>query len=184
MNEEDEIIARDTLWNLLLCFVALTLFALIYINDPTAAEEHAPRGLIQIETCWRGDIDVDTWARSPGDAPVGYARKDGTVFSLMRDDVGAEGRPDDENCELVIARALPAGAWLVNLHAFSSRVSFPVSVRYRIIMRSNGVTTVLREGAKELRSVGDERTIARFRTDVNGRVVPGSVGDIHEGMRR
>jgi len=57
-------------------------------------------------------------------------------------------------------------------------------VRYRIILRSNGTTVVLREGAKELRSVGDERTIARFRTDVNGRVVPGSVGDIQEGMRR
>ena len=179
-----DVIFRDLLCNMLLGVVGVALLILHWINDPTRADEHAPPGEVQIVTCWQGDADVDTWSLAPGDAPVGYQRRAGKVFSLMRDDVGSEGRPTEPNCEIVIARSLPAGQWVVNAHLFSSRIEPPVAVQFQVVRKTNGTTTVLREGVKELRSVGEERTIVRFRTDHLGNIVPGSVGDIQERMRR
>lgn len=179
-----DVIFRDLLCNMLLGIVLAALLMLNWINDPTRADDYSPPGEIRINICWLGDADVDLWSLAPGDAPVGFRRKAGKVFALLRDDVGAEGKPAEKNCEEAVARSLPAGQWLVNVHLYSTRVEPPVAVKFEVVRTVDGATTMLREGVKELRSVGDERTIIRFRTDHLGNIVPGSVGDIQEMMRR
>jgi hypothetical protein len=174
------VLFRDVLGQMAFAFVLLVVLLLPYINDPTKAEDDPPPGLIQVSACWPDsvDADVDVWTLAPGDDPVGFKRRDGKVWSLLRDDLGLKAG-DSDNCELAISRGVPAGEYLVNFHAYSARdVTFPVAVSYSVIVRTNGYTVTVGKGVVSLRSVGDELTAVRFRLDETGRVVAGSIGNI------
>jgi hypothetical protein len=174
------IVFRDVLANLLLGFVVMALQMLPWVHEPTQSAGNAPQGSVLIEACWPDgvDADIDTWVVAPGDVPVGFKRRDGKVFSLLRDDIGKKAG-EDRNCELAIGRALPAGEYVVNLHLYSSRAQkFQITVAVTVILRSHGATQVLRKADVVLRSVGDEVTVVRWRIDARGSVVAGSVGTI------
>jgi hypothetical protein len=174
------VLFRDVLAQMAFAFVLLVVLLLPYINEPTKAEDEPPPGLIQVSACWPDtvDADVDVWTVAPGDDPVGFKRRDGKVWSLLRDDLGLKVG-DSDNCELVVARGVPAGEYLVNFHAYSARnVTFPVPVSFSVMVRTNGYTNTVRKGVVILRGVGDEQTAVRFRMDEGGRVVAGSIGNI------
>jgi len=177
---------RDVLGNLAIFFMILVLLILPLVNDPTKADDEPPPGLIQFVACWPddADVDVDVWSLAPGDDPVGFKRRDGKVWTLVRDDLGLKFG-DSDNCEVVIARSTPAGEYVVNLHAYSARpVEWPVAVQFTAIIRSNSYTQTIRKGVVNLRSVGDEKTAVRFRIDAAGKLVGGSVGDVFSSMQR
>lgn len=177
---------RDVLGNLAIFFMIMVVLIVPMINEPTQAEDEPPPGLIQFVACWPddADVDVDVWAVAPGDDPVGFKRRDGKVWTLVRDDLGLK-YGDSDNCEIAIGRSVPAGEFQVNLHAYSARpVEWPLSVQFTAIIRANGYTSTIRKGSVSLRGVGDERTAVRFRLDTSGRLVSGSVGDVSSSIQR
>lgn len=180
------VLFRDVLGNIAIFYMLLVLIILPLVNDPTRAQDEPPPGLIQVSACWPlgVDADIDIWSVAPGDDPVGYKRRDGNVWTLLRDDLGNKAG-DSDNCELAVARGTPAGEYLVNAHGYSARdVTFPVPVTFTIIIRTNGFSRTIRRGTVNIRSVGDEQTLARWRMDEGGRVVSGSVGDITTKIER
>lgn len=180
------VIFRDVVCQMAFAFVMLVALLLPFIHDPTKADDEPPPGLIQFVACWPddADVDVDVWAVAPGDDPVGFKRRDGRVWTLVRDDLGLK-HGDAGNCEVAIARSTPAGDYLVNVHAYSARpIEWPLAVQFTAVMRSHGYTTTIRKGSVSLRGVGEERTAVRFRVDAAGRLVSGSVGNVFSGIQR
>ena len=180
------VLFRDVLANMLLFFALLVVVMLPFLHDPTKASDEPPPGLIQFVACWPDDmdVDVDVWAVAPGDEPVGFRRRDGKVWTLVRDDLGLKFG-DTDNCEVALARSTPAGDYLVNVHAYSARpVEWPVTVQFTAIMRSNGYTATIRKGSVDLRRVGDERTTVAFTIDAGGKLIGSSVATFDRSIQR
>src|ERR1051325_2039112 len=117
------VLVRDLLMNMLLGLTALVVLVLAQIN-PIAKDQEGlpPPGTIAVLACWPpGPIDVHGWASDPNDTkPVGYSRKSGLVWSLLRDDMGIVNGDSPINCESAFARSRPVGEWVVNIHGYSA----------------------------------------------------------------
>jgi hypothetical protein len=155
---------------LVLTFVqsAFIFLALPQINDPAKnADEAKPAGAIAVVASWpSGPIDCDLWVKSPDDAlPVGYSRKAGATWSLLRDDLGVAGDSSPINMENAFARALPAGEWIINVHGYSLPTG-PVTVHVEASL--NGRLIVSRDVVLKPKQ---ERTVIRFALDGIGKVV-------------
>lgn len=68
---------------------------------------------------------------APGDIPVGYANKSGTILNLLvRDDLGKSGDPNSMNYEVSYGCDSLAGEYVVNAMLYCSHDhKYPVSVR-------------------------------------------------------
>lgn len=181
------IVFRDFLFLLVLGFVAMVVWLIPWVNPPGDESEDAkPVGNIVVSTSWRaGDIDIDTWVYGPGETkPVGYSRRAGHVFSLLKDDLGS---PDvDLNYESVISRGIPAGRYWVNLHAYRSPAAFPITVKVIVEAHTGEPGKGMKRIATtevELRRKGDERTALSFELTSDGVLVPGSVNNVFRPLR-
>ncbi len=102
-------------------FLVLLVITLIWINDPTdPANETKIPGSLAIELFWPDKIpvDIDMWVRAPEATPVGYSRKSGTIFNLLRDDLGTLGDIAPANVEHVFSRGITPGDYVVNAHFY------------------------------------------------------------------
>jgi len=108
--------------------------------------------------------------------PVGYSRKSGPVWALLRDDMGIVNDDSPINCESVFARSTPAGEYVVNLHGYS----IPASVVVHVEIALNGA--FLAKDDMEIRPK-QERTVIRFRLDGQGNLVPGSENKVFRALR-
>lgn len=141
-------------------------------NNPTAK----PPGDLMVCIFWQGFNDVDLWLGAPTDKPVGYSRKNGKVFDLVRDDLGMDNVKARTECQF--ARGLPDGRYAVDLHGY--QISDPtVSVHVEIRM-GEGLPLLLGSDL-EIRQ-GQERTAAQFRL-LDGKVVPGSINSVYVPLR-
>ncbi len=188
--DDESTLFRDVLFLALAGFVTVLLLVLPHINPPGArqAASAEPAGNIMVEASWPEDVDadVDLWVQAPGDLPVGYSNKGGLVFNLLRDDLGRRADATPLNYEISYGRGLPAGEYVVNLHLYrnpSGRFPVPATVLVRVRKDPGQPTRQILLRRVQLRRVGEEQTVFRFRLDGDGGLVPGSVSLLPKPIR-
>ncbi len=149
---------RDILLSLLAVFIMTTILAVPLINPVAKNSEVLPPGTMSVEIRWpdRVDVDIDLWVREPGGEVVGYKRKHGKVFDLLRDDLGDFLDVLDLNYENAYSRGLPDGLYIVNIHYYRGTGSVQVKSLITINKKRFQANT-------QLVSVRDEITLGRFR---------------------
>ncbi len=180
---------RDVILLALAGFVTLVLLLIPHINPPVVTEDtdRSP-GNVVIELRWPDEIDadIDLWVEAPGDVPVGYSNKAGTVFNLLRDDLGKTSDLTKLNYEFSYSRGVPAGKYTVNTHLYRNRARvFPVPVTVVVSVRNADDTSTrqILSAEIDMRRIGEEITALRFQLDEQGNLVAGSVHDLPRPLR-
>lgn len=192
-------ILRDVI---LFCFgvVAVVIVMILpHINEPESQDEESRRrGNIRVEIIWDGsrDVDVDLWCKAPGEIAVGYSNKGGRVFNLVRDDLGHTGDLTDINYEVAFTRGIPPGEYIINLHYYRGEsgplitdVDNTISVKVLITIRKDDSSGSKEDPQKiltttiELKRVGDEITVVRFKLDRNKDLIKDSINTIQRKIR-
>ncbi len=180
---------RDVIFLALTGFVAVVLLLLPHVHPPKEAEAaiRSPGNVI-VEIRWPDDIDadIDLWVQAPGDTPVGYSNKGGTIFNLLRDDLGQRGDTTELNYEISYSRGVPAGEYTVNVHLYRNSggyVSIPVTISVSVKAKSSESARRLLATKLLLENEGEERTAFRFSLDHDGRLMRDSVHDLPKPLR-
>ncbi len=180
---------RDVMFLALAGFVAIVLLLLPYVSPPAKADAEVDSpGNVIIEIRWpdEANADVDLWVQAPGDVPVGYSNQSGTIFNLLRDDLGHKNDVTGMNYEVSYSRGAPPGEYTVNLHLYrSSRAYLPLPVTVVVSLKTNKTSTAKRVLATKLvlRNVGEEITVFRFSLGDDTRFIAGSVHDLPRPLR-
>lgn len=183
----------DFLAGVLSIFLVVAIMLVFHLNDPkhkTQEGEIKSPGSVMVETYWKEDMDVDVWVKSPEDKPVGYSRKQGKFFDLLRDDLGFQyelvaGR----HHENVFARNTVAGEYVVNLHMYGTYGrSLPIAVEVSVQIVKHGDSESTKSDIRRvikttinLTELGQETTVVRFSLDKEGNLIEDSIS--HEPMR-
>jgi hypothetical protein len=172
----------DFLASIASIFLVVAALLTLYLHDPSKHKKDADiksPGSVMVETFWKEDVDVDTWVKSPDDRPVGYSRKDGKDFDLLRDDLGMPyERVADHHHENVFARVSPAGEYIVNLHMYASRgkAVFPIAVEVEVtIKRGDQPIENVIHTTVNLMEEGQEVTVVRFKLNQQGELIRDSI---------
>ena len=180
---------RDVIMLALAGFVTLVMLLLPHIHPEAQAEDtdQAPGNMI-VEIRWPDNLnaDVDLWVQAPGDRPVGYTRKGGEVFDLLRDDLGKSSDLTGLNYEFAYSRGAPAGDYTVNVHMYRNKANvFPVPVTVSVSLKSAQDTSTrqIMSDTIELTNVGEEATVFRFKLDDVSKLVSGSIHDLPKRIR-
>lgn len=179
---------RDVIMLALCGFVAIVILLLPHLNPPAKAVETPPPGNVIVELRWPDAVnaDVDLWVEAPGDVPVGYSNKGGTIFNLLRDDLGHQDDVTEMNYEVSYSRGVPAGEYTANVHLFrftGQTAPLPVTV---VASVKNGMQDSAKRVAVaklDLSHLGEEITAFRFTLNQDGRLVPGSVHNLQRDLR-
>lgn len=184
---------NDLLWALLACFMFTTVLLVTVISksktDKTSDEK--PAGSISVYVYWKDgiDLDIDTHLSSPDDKHVFFAKLSGKTWNLLRDDLGKTNDAGPRNFENAYARGLPAGDYVVNIHAFrGADALYPAEIEAEVVITANpnagkGGQKIVKQTVKLYRT-GEETTLVRFTIDGKGNVVPGSVNHIFKSLLR
>ena len=187
--DDSDTVFRDVIFLALAGFVAIVLLLLPHLNPPAKAEEEAPSpGNVIVEIRWPDEInaDVDLWVQAPGDVPVGYSNKGGTVFNLLRDDLGLHADFSQMNYEISYSRGIPEGEYTVNLHLYrnlSGKLPINVSVVVSVKPSPEQAAKQVLATKLSLGIEGEEITAFRFSLDGKARIVSGSVHDLPKPLR-
>jgi hypothetical protein len=191
MDEETLTVWLDTALLMLGGFILMTVLMLSVVNPPANSAETVGEkspGNVIVEAQWADtlDADVDLWVLAPGDRPVGYSNKSGTIFNLLRDDLGKVQDITDYNYEVAYSRGMPAGEYIVNVHMYRGvGVAYPVDVKLVATAKADpqqdaqelATTTV------QLRHENDQVTAFRFNLDDDGHLVAGSLNTLYKDLR-
>lgn len=181
-------LTRDLAFAIALVFMILFLFYVIFValTNKKEAEDAVVKmpGNIMIWIRWPDyvDVDVDLWARAPGDSAVGYSNRAGNTFNLLRDDLGNVRDTTKLNYEVIFGRDMPDGRYTVNVHLFrngSQLTEVPVDADVFISYGSRSVSIAKKKVI--LKQVGQEITIANFVLE-NGKLV-GKPDDAYTPLR-
>lgn len=169
----------DALFNFLGVLIFFIVALLAQINPPTTPEFTPPGNLVASAAWPSGSIDVDLWLKAPGDEAVGYSRKSGKVWSLLRDDLGTANDLSALNYESAFTRGLPDGEYVVNVRCYgcAGKTPIPVSVEVRL-----ATGALVWSGVVTLVSDKQEKTALRFVMR-SGAVVPGSASHVFREIR-
>lgn len=188
-DESGATVFRDVIMLALAGFVTVVILLLPHVN-PKANDDGESRspGNVIIELRWPDhlDADVDLWVQAPGDVPVGYSNKDGSVFNLLRDDLGHDADLTKLNYEFSYSRGVPAGDYTVNVHLYrnsSGHYPIPVTVAVSVKSGKGGSAERILGTTVDMRREGEEITAFRFQLDDNGRLIAGSVHDLPRPLR-
>lgn len=190
--DEDEggTVFRDVIMLALAGFVAMVVLLLPHLNPVGKAEEDntAPPGNVIVEMTWPEgvDADIDLWVEAPGDRPVGYSNKGGSIFNLLRDDLGKRSDVTGMNYEVSYSRGIPDGEYTVNVHLYRNKANvspIPVTVVTSVKKTPSATTRQLLVTKIELVREGQELTVYRFKLEREGHLVPGSVHNLHRKLR-
>ena len=180
---------RDVIMLALAGFVTLVMLLLPHINPEAKAEDtdEAPGNMI-VEIRWPDglNVDVDLWVEAPGDRAVGFSRKGGKVFDLLRDDLGDNSDLTGLNYEFAYSRGAPAGEYTVNVHMFRNDVQvYPVHVTVAVSLKKPSGRSAREILATELdlTKVNQEETVFRFKLDDESELIAGSVHDLPKDIR-
>ncbi|MGE0117245.1 MAG: hypothetical protein AB7S71_22910 [Dongiaceae bacterium] len=191
MDEETLTVWLDTALLMLGGFILMTVLMLSVVNPPANSAETVGEkspGNVIVEAQWADtlDADVDLWVLAPGDRPVGYSNKSGTIFNLLRDDLGKVQDITDYNYEVAYSRGMPAGEYIVNVHMYRGvGVAYPVDVKLVATAKADpqqdarelATTTI------QLRHENDQVTAFRFNLDDDGQLVAGSLNTLYKDLR-
>lgn len=187
--DDSDTVFRDVIFLALTGFVAIVLLLLPHLNPVAKAEEEAPSpGNVIVEIRWPDEVnaDVDLWVEAPGDVPVGYSNKGGTIFNLLRDDLGLHADFSEMNYEVSYSRGIPEGEYTVNLHLYrdlSGKLPITVSVVVSVKPSPEQAAKQVLATKIPLMIEGEEVTAFRFALDKKARVVTGSVNDLPKPLR-
>ena len=188
-DESGPTVFRDVIMLALAGFVMIVMLLLPHIN-PRAANKLETRspGNVIVELRWADaiDADVDLWVEGPGDSPVGYSNKDGTVFNLLRDDLGRDSDLTNLNYEFSYSRGVPAGEYTVNVHLYrNGGRHYPLPVTVAVSVKGTDKSSSLRvlDTKLDLLREGQETTVFRFQLDTDGDLIAGSVHDLPRALR-
>jgi hypothetical protein len=165
---------RDMVTLALVGFVAIVIVMLPHLNPPglDAAKAIEHPGQIMVEAVWKHgvDIDVDLWVLAPGDHSVGYSRKEGVVFDLLRDDLGMLNDTLPLNYENAFTRSRPPGEYIVNvmIYRVGPMDALPLKVIVKVSKKVGKSSVTLIQKAVTLRYHGEELTVVRFTLDEDG----------------
>jgi hypothetical protein len=191
MDEETLTVWLDTALLMLGGFVLMAMLMMVVVNPPAKSSETegiAAPGNVVVEATWadRMDADVDLWVEAPGDKPVGYSNKSGTVFNLLRDDLGKARDVTDLNYEVAYSRGIAPGEYTVNLHMYRGiGVTYPIEVKVvaSVKTETQGTMQQLVETTLKLQRENEEVTAFRFALDEKGRLVTGSTNHLFKELR-
>jgi hypothetical protein len=191
MDEDTLTVWLDTALLMLGGFILVTVLMLSVVNPPAESAETAGEqspGNVIVEAQWADalDADVDLWVAAPGDRPVGYSNKSGTVFNLLRDDLGKVQDITDYNYEVAYSRGMPAGEYVANVHMYRGvGATYPVQVKLVATIKTNPneVAHRLITTTVQLRHENDQVTAFRFRLDEDGHMVAGSMNTVYKDLR-
>lgn len=173
---------QDVFLNLLLGFLAIVILMYPFINDPTEEEQAQKNGNISVTIEWREpSSDVDLWVKAPGDRPVGYSRRSGKVFNLLRDDLGAHDFIPG-NYENAWTRGYPPGEYIVNVHCYRC-TGLPIKVRVESYITISTRRVKLFSKFVTLTHVGQELTVHRFTINEEGHLLPDLTNNIPIKLR-
>lgn len=164
----------------------LLLMLLVLPHNPESKSDDRPPGMVIIEARWADGIntDIDLWVLAPGDRPVGYSNRAGTIFNLLRDDLGLIRDPLNLNYENCYSRSAPPGEYVVNVHLYNDIArAAPVDVTIAASIRIDGATVEIFTKTVTLIAMGQEITVDRFSLDDRGNVIPGSIHDMPKALR-
>ena len=169
----------DALFNFLGVLIFFIVALLAQINPPTDPQIDPPGNLVASAAWPAGAIDVDMWLKSPGDEAVGYSRKSGKVWSLLRDDLGTANDLSGLNYESAFTRGLPDGEYIVNVRCYgcAGKVPVPVAVEVRL-----ATGALVWSGTVTLVTDKQEKTALRFLMR-EGAVVVGSESHVFRQIR-
>ena len=177
---------------LLTCVAVLIIVVAIstWQEEQKKADIQSP-GQIIVEIIWNPayDTDVDLWLLGPTGNAVGYSNKSGTIWDLLRDDLGFPNDPLGLNYENAYTRGVIPGEYCINLHFYRNNgAPLPITVKYRITMvdkkaDKGGGVTLIAEGEGELKNVGHEITLVRFTINDAGNPVEASKHNIFKPLR-
>lgn len=171
---------QDVLLAMLLGVVAVVMFILPSVNPAAETDPIDPPGNLVASAAWpAGAIDVDMWVKSPGDEAVGYSRKSGKVWSLLRDDLGTANDLSGLNYESAFTRGLPDGEYIINLRCYGCAGKVPVPVATEVRLATG---ELIWSGVVTLVSDKQEKTALRFVMRA-GKVVPGSASHVFREIR-
>ncbi|MGI9436500.1 MAG: hypothetical protein ACR2Q4_17020 [Geminicoccaceae bacterium] len=189
-DDEGGTVFRDVIMLALAGFVAMVVLLLPHLNPIGKAEEDnsAPPGNVIVEVTWPEavDADIDLWVEAPGDRPVGYSNKGGSIFNLLRDDLGKRSDVTGMNYEVSYSRGIPDGEYTVNVHLYRNKTKvspIPVTVVTSVKKTPGATTRQLLASKIELVREGQEMTVYRFKLEGEGNLVPGSVHSLHRKLR-
>jgi hypothetical protein len=188
--DDGDTVFRDVIMLALAGFVAMVILILPHLNPPGEAAEETtqPPGNVIVEVRWPDELDsdVDLWVEAPGDIPVGYSNKGGTIFNLLRDDLGKRADATGLNYEVSFSRGIPAGEYTVNVHLYRNASNvYPVAVTVVTSVKKSAKESArqLLASKVELVREGEELTVYRFRLSEDGSLVPGSVHSLQRNLR-
>lgn len=175
---------------MLLGFVFMIIAMIPHLNPPATEDNMEPPGNVISHITWPpGDTDVDLWVYGPGEVvPVGYSNKGGTLWNLLRDDLGDGVDVTNINYENAYTRGITPGEYFINVHCYRcSILPMPVDVEVSV-KRENA------QGAKVpieiiattqvvLHTDGEELTAIRFKLDRAGKLVSGSMNHVFKPLR-
>ena len=170
----------DLLFNILIGFVFLFIVSFLLINPIAKRADIEVKAEFLITVTWPDNLedDVDTYVEDPAGNLVWFRSREPGLMHLDRDDLGK--RNDEvvtaagtilfpENREIVTLRGIVPGEYVVNIHMYFKVGQEPVPVTIQID-KINPYSVVLRETI-ELKSKGDEVTVARFSVKSNGDII-------------
>jgi len=188
-DESGATVFRDVIMLALAGFVMIVMLLLPHINPRAANEQETQSpGNVMVELRWPDhvDADVDLWVEGPGDTPVGYSNKDGSVFNLLRDDLGRDSDLTDLNYEFSYSRGVPSGEYTVNVHLYrNGGHHFPLPVTVAVSVKGTDASSSQRllNTKLDLLREGQETTVFRFQLDEDGDLIAGSVHDLPRALR-
>ena len=184
---------NDLIWSLLACFMVLTALLVTQISKSKTEKtsDETPAGSISVYAYWQDgiDLDIDLHLSSPSGDHVYFAKLSGKIWNLLRDDLGKTNDTGIRNFENAYARGLPAGEYVVNIHAYrGSAEMYPAEIEGEVVITANpnagkGAQKVVKQKVTLYRT-GEETTLVRFTIDGKGNVVPGSVNHIFKSLLR
>jgi hypothetical protein len=188
-HDDSGTVFRDVILLALAGFVAIVLMLLPHLNPPTkVADTVLPPGNVIVELRWPDEMnaDVDLWVAGPDGGPVGYSNKDGTIFNLLRDDLGFVGDVTNLNYEVSYSRGVPSGEYTVNVHLYRNPAQvypIPVTVVASVKKKPEAQLKRLINTEVILNHDGVEVTAFRFKLDQDGKLVHGSIHNLPKALR-
>ena len=179
---------RDVILLALLGFVALVILLLPHVNPPeTKTDDLMTPGNVIVEIKWPEtiDADVDLWVKAPGDGAVGWSQRGGTIFDLLRDDLGSKNDLTAANYEMAYSRGVPEGEYIVNVHMYRNDseiwpVPVYVVVSVKLSLEKPAREILLRK--VDLVRVDQEETALRFDLNEAGGLLPHTVNNLHRSL--
>jgi hypothetical protein len=175
------IAARDLFLNALAFCLLVLIIMIPHLNPPAAQATATPPGNLMVSIAWpSGNTDVDLWVIGPGqDRATGYSNRGGTLWNLLRDDLGTAGDVSSFNKEDAYSRGAPDGDYVINIHGY--KLNGPISVRVQVAKADGSSVQTLLDSVVELRP-RQEITVVRFRI-VGGKIDAGSFNSIWMPLR-